>query len=143
MSLKDIELQPSYETTESKDQLLENFYIPVLQETNKYYRIAGFFSSSALVVASKGIEGLIHNGGKMYLLISPELSEEDFDTIKAHGVISAENHIFDDLKLDTEIPSENIQALAWLLDTGKLEIKIVVGKRTRNSLFHQKIGFFL
>lgn len=140
MSLKDIELQPSYETTESKDQLLENFYIPVLQEANKYYRIAGFFSSSALVVASKGIEGLIHNGGKMYLLISPELSEEDFDTIKAHGVISAENHIFDDLKLDTEIPSENIQALAWLLDTGKLEIKIVVGKRTRNSLFHQKIG---
>lgn len=51
MSLKDIELQPSYETTESKDQLLENFYIPVLQEANKYYRIAGFFSSSALVVA--------------------------------------------------------------------------------------------
>lgn len=140
MSLKDIELQPSYETTESKEQLLENFYIPVLQEANKYYRIAGFFSSSALAVAAKGIEGLIHNGGKMYLLISPELSEEDFDTIKEHGMISEESHIFDELVLDTSIPNENIQALAWLLDMGKLEIKIVVGKRTRNSLFHQKIG---
>lgn len=140
MSLKDIELQPSYETTESKEQLLEKFYIPVLQEANKYYRIAGFFSSSALAVAAKGIEGLIHNGGKMFLLISPELSEEDFDTIKEHGMISEENHIFDELVFDTSIPNENIQALAWLLDIGKLEIKIVVGKRTRNSLFHQKIG---
>lgn len=140
MSLRDINLMPSYETTESKEQLLEDFYIPVLQEANKYYRIAGFFSSSALVVAAKGIEGLIHNNGKMYLLISPELSEEDFDMIREHGVISEESHIFDDLKFEKEIPNENIQALAWLLDTGKLEIKIVVGKRTRNSLFHQKIG---
>lgn len=139
MSLKDINLQPSYETTESKDQLLESFYIPVLQEANKYYRIAGFFSSSSLVVASKGIEGLIHNGGKMYLLVSPELSEEDYNTIIEHGSIPTESHLFDELKFD-QVPNENIQALAWLLDAGKLEIKIVVGKRTRNSLFHQKIG---
>ena len=139
MSLKDIDLQPSYETTESKDQLIEEFYIPVLQEANRYYRIAGFFSSSALVVASKGIEGLIHNGGTMYLLVSPELSEEDYSIIKEHGCISANSHIFDEL-MSYSVPNENIQALAWLLDTGKLEIKIVVGKRIRNSLFHQKVG---
>ncbi len=139
MSLHDIELKPSYETTESKDQLLENFYIPVLQEAKKYYRIAGFFSSSALVIASKGIEGLIHNGGKMYLLVSPELSEEDFETIKEHGCIPAESHVFDNFELG-DMPNEHIQALAWLLDIGKLEIKIVIGKRTRSSLFHQKIG---
>lgn len=140
MSLKDIELKPSYETSSSKDHLLENFYIPVLQEANKYYRIAGFFSSTALVVAAKGIEGLIHNDGKMYLLISPELSEEDYEIIKEHGCVTAECSLFDDFKSEKKYLNENIQALAWLLDNGKLEIKIVIGKRTRNSLFHQKIG---
>lgn len=139
MSLKDIDLQPSYETTESKNELLETFYIPVLQESRKYYRVAGFFSSSALTVAAKGIEGLINNNGKMYLLVSPELSEEDYNTIKQHGAITEHSHIFDQLKKDS-MPDEHIQALAWLLDENRLEIKIVVGKRTRNSLFHQKIG---
>lgn len=139
MSLRDIDLQPSYETTESKDELLETFYIPVLQEARKYYRIAGFFSSSALTVAAKGIEGLINNNGKMYLLVSPELSEEDYNTIKQHGGIAEHSHIFDEFKKNS-MPNEHIQALAWLLDENRLEIKIVVGKRTRNSLFHQKIG---
>lgn len=139
MSLKDIKLENSYETTESKDQLLESFYIPVLQETVKYYRIAGFFSSSSLIVAAKGIEGLIHNGGKMYLLISPEISEEDYAAIVSHGTIPADNPMFDEIKSET-MPHENIQALGWLLDKGLLEIKIVVGKRAHNSLFHQKVG---
>ena len=139
MGLRDLVLSQSYESTESKNQLVDDFYIPLLEQSNKYYRIAGFFSSSSLVVAAKGIEGLINNGGKMYLLVSPELSDEDYETIKEHGRILETNSMFAGLELDT-VPHENIQALAWLLDSGKLEIKIVVGKKSRNSLFHQKIG---
>lgn len=141
MGLKDLKLEATYETTENGNQLIEEFYIPALQESVKYYRIAGFFSSSSLVVAAKGIEGLIKNGGKMYLLISPELSEEDYITIKSHGQILSEADMFSDLKLE-ESPHENLQALAWLMDAGRLEIRIVVGKKSRNSLFHQKIGLF-
>lgn len=138
MGLRDLKLSTSYETTESKSQLLDDFYIPVLENACKYYRIAGFFSSSALSVATKGIEGLVKNDGKMYLLISPEISEEDYKVIKEHG-LSADSSVFSGLSFET-IPDENLKALAWLLDNGKLEIKIVVGKKSRNSLFHQKIG---
>lgn len=138
MGLRDLKLSTSYETTESKSQLLDDFYIPVLENACKYYRIAGFFSSSALSVAAKGIEGLVKNDGKMYLLISPEISEEDYKVIKEHG-LSADSSVFSGLSFET-IPDENLKALAWLLDNGKLEIKIVVGKKSRNSLFHQKIG---
>ena len=74
MGLRDLHLEASYETAESKTHLLDAFYIPVLEQAVKYYRIAGFFSSSALAVAAQGIEGLIQNHGKMYLLISPKLS---------------------------------------------------------------------
>lgn len=138
MGLRELKLSPSYETTESKSQLLDDFYIPVLENACKYYRIAGFFSSSALSVAAKGIEGLVNNGGKMYLLISPEISEEDYKIIKEHG-LNADSSVFSELSFETT-QDENLKALAWLLDNRKLEIKIVVGKNSRNSLFHQKIG---
>lgn len=139
MGLRDLNLHHSYETTEHKTQLVDEFYIPVLQEACKYYRIAGFFSSSSLIVAAKGIEGLIHNGGKMFLLVSPELSDDDYNTIKEHGSLKKDMPIFSDFRLEGVV-NENLQALAWLLDSGRLEIKIVIGKLSKNSLFHQKIG---
>lgn len=139
MSLRDITISTNYETTENSTQLVDEFYIPVLEQSEKYYRIAGFFSSSALAIAAKGIEGLVNNGGKMYLMISPELSDEDFRVIQEHGKITEDASIFSDLKLDSAV-SENVQALAWLLDCGRLEIKIVVGKKNTKSLFHQKVG---
>ena len=57
MGLRDLPIAMSYETTESRTQLLDEFYIPVLDQAKKYYRIAGFFSSTALAVAAKGIVG--------------------------------------------------------------------------------------
>lgn len=139
MALRDLNLDICYESDESHDQLLDNFYNPTLECAKRYYRIAGYFSSSSLIVAAKGISGLIHNGGKMYLLVSPELSEEDYQTIIEHNKIPDNSTMFDDLDFDT-MPHENLQALAWLLDAGRLEIKIVVGQKARNSLFHQKVG---
>lgn len=139
MGLKDLRISVSYETTESNTRLLDEFYNPVLEQAVKYYRVAGFFSSTALSVAAKGIGGLVRNGGKMYLLVSPELSEEDYRTIREHNAVSDTAAMFDDLRLD-DVQDENLQLLAWLLDSGSLEIKIAVGQKDRNSLFHQKVG---
>ena len=107
MSLLDLELADSYETTESKSMLLDEFYIPVLKTAKKYYRIAGFFSSSALSVASKGIAGLLLNGGSMYLLVSPELSQQDFDIIREHGSLTEDISIFSDFHPE-EQPDDNL-----------------------------------
>ena len=137
MGLRSLNLNISYETTEYQTHLLDEFYIPVLEQATKYYRIAGFFSSSSLSVAAKGIEGLIKNNGKMYLLISPKLSVDDYKIIEEHGNIET-TKLFDELSL--ELPNDNLKALAWLLDRGKLEIKIVVALKAANSLFHQKVG---
>ena len=140
MSFQDLHLDVSYESDSNKNQLLDNFYIPVLENSKKYFRIAGFFSSTSLSVAAEGIEGLIKNNGKMYLLISPELSEEDFSIISKSEKLENDAILFSDFALDAK--EDNLKALAWLLGNGRLEIKIVVGKKSRNSLFHQKVGIF-
>ena len=139
MSFKDINFELAYESGENSEDLLESFYVPVLEQSTKYYRIAGYFSSTALSIAAKGIEGLIHNNGEMYLLVSPELSVEDYRIIQEHGQISDNMDMFKNFHIGSD-PDEHLRALAWLLDSGKLKIKIVVPKRGHMSLFHEKIG---
>lgn len=141
MSFRDLNISTCYESNEQKTQLLDNFYIPVLEQSVKYYRIAGYFSSSALSVVAEGIEGLIKNNGKMYLLISPELSTEDYQIISEHGMLTESSSVFCNFSLEG-IENDNLRMLAWLLDNQKLEIKVVVGKKSSNSLFHQKSDYF-
>ena len=57
MSYKNIKLQKTYSSDD--DDILNDFYIPILKESNEYCRLAGFFSSTSLAVASRGILGLI------------------------------------------------------------------------------------
>lgn len=141
VSYKDLKINLSYETTGKKTQLLEEFYIPFLEQTTYYFRIAGFFSSSSLVVASKGIEGLLKNNGSMRLLISPQLSEQDYITIKdATSLDGVELDFFKQIDINDFSKLDNLEALAWMLANNRLEIKIVIDKNANNSIFHQKIG---
>lgn len=138
MSLKDIDLKISYETVGDEDYLLNNFYIPALSQSKHYDRVAGFFSSSALSIASEGIEGLIANDGDMRLLISPELSEDDYDIISRQDDIS-QISIFKGIDFKN-VEDDRLQALAWLLSNDRLHIKIVISKKKGTTIFHQKVG---
>lgn len=142
MGYRDLDIKISYETIQDRTHLLDDFYIPVLEQTTQYFRIAGFFSSSSLVVAAKGIEGLIRNNGFMRLLISPRLSEEDARILKESQSSEMPDTLsfFHSFDVSAFEEFDNLQALAWLLANGKLDIRIVVDKNSRESLFHQKIG---
>lgn len=67
LSYPDMLIKSSYDTIQ--DDLLVDFYIPVLEHAKRYDRISGFFSSTSLAIAARGIAGLIRNKGKMRLLI--------------------------------------------------------------------------
>ena len=84
MLLKNINLKSSYESGE--DNLVEDFYVPALECAVTYDRIAGFFSSSSLAIAAKGIASLIMNEGRMRLLASPRLSKEDIEIINPQNI---------------------------------------------------------
>ena len=143
MDLRSLNIKKTYETEEDNNHLIDEFYIPALENSNLYLRIAGFFSSTSLCIASKGIAGLIHNNGNMRLLISPELNEDDRAIIMECDKLRPDDVLFDDFKIDDFSDNEYLQALAWMLANKKLEMKIVIPTRTSRSLFHEKIGIFM
>lgn len=149
MSLKDIEIKSSYES--DSGDLIEQFYEPVLSCCVKYYRLAGFFSSSSLAIAARGIASLIKNEGKYMLVCNPLLSKEDAEALK-HSVDTLPEEISLDLdNIESEIESNHVKALGWMLAHGYLEIKLAViydengnpvtsDNISKYGIFHQKVG---
>lgn len=153
MNYKDINIQACYES--GTCDIIEDFYEPVLMSSVSYDRIAGFFSSSSLAIASRGLYGFIQNHGKMRLITSPILSDDDADVIQKVAE-SPDTLTETDLGINladicNEFVDNHIKALGWMLRLGLLEMKLAVvtnsdGKpcnatEVRNSgLFHQKIG---
>lgn len=80
MSLLEINIQDHYRS--DRDDLIQDFYIPCLSQTNYYSRAVGYFSSTSIVSISQGLAALIKAGGKMRLVASPCLSPEDIKAIK-------------------------------------------------------------
>lgn len=144
MSLKDIEIKFEYRSL--IDNIAKDFYIPLLNESISYKRAVGFFSSSSLIEISKGISGLIRNGGKIKVLASPNLSEEDINAIrkgykKREEVIK--NSLIKELKDPiNEYQKNKLNYLSNLIESQLLDIKIVVTK-TNNiiaGMYHEKVG---
>lgn len=80
MSLKDKIIKSEYRSL--IDNVVQDFYIPLLHESTSYKRAVGFFSSSALVEISKGIADMAKDGGKIEIVASPYLSDDDIQAIK-------------------------------------------------------------
>ena len=81
MSLRDVQIKKEYRSL--LDNVAKEFYVPLLSQAISYKRAVGFFSSTALVSMTKGIAGLVKNGGKIQLIASPYLSDEDIEAIRA------------------------------------------------------------
>lgn len=153
MSFKEISLKKSYSS--DFDDILHSFYIPILEKSVEYYRLAGFFSSTSLAIAAKGISGLIKNKGSMKLIVCPKLSKEDIDIIlDAH--INPEKYIESNMlreldNIENEIIRDHVFALGWMIANNLLEINValVYGRDAKAlsyeetfalGIFHQKVG---
>src|SRR5699024_98239 len=80
MSLKDVIIKDEYRSL--IDNVVQDFYIPLLKRAVVYKRAVGFFSSSSLVELSKGIATMAEKGGKIQIVASPYLSDEDIEAIR-------------------------------------------------------------
>ncbi len=134
--------------TSGADDLLQAFYIPVLKRARHYDRAVGFFSSNALVVAAQGIAHLIAHGGTMRLLIGAQLSPEDAEAIRRgeeereRVLASALARLVPDPEtLADRIARQRLEALAWMVASGTLHIRVVLPQQgTQAALFHVKYG---
>lgn len=143
MSLIDVNLKKEYRSP--RDNIVNDFYIPLLKEANLYKRSVGFFSSSSLMEISYGIANLVNNNGKILLIASPNLSDEDIEAINK-GYEIRENIIERALLQYITEPQnyfeeERLNLLATLIAEEKLDIKIAFSyKNERLGLYHEKLG---
>lgn len=146
MSFESININNCYRT--ANDDIIHDFLTPALREAVLYKRAAGFFSSSALVELSRGISGLIKNKGKMQLIVSPKLSEEDIKAIK-EGYKKKDELIEKNLLYSLEEKLEDsekdrLNLMIDLIAKGILEIKIAILDTDDDfGMYHEKIGVII
>ena len=153
-ALRDYPFQLSYTTG---DDPLHTFYVPALSAGVRYDRMAGFFTSSALAVAAAGVAHLITNGGKMRLLVGAQLQPEDVEAIRQghdlREVVAARlgPALPDPETLADRLMHDRLAALAWMVATGALEMRVVLPTGpdglplpapASQDYFHPKVGIF-
>lgn len=128
------------------DNVVQKFYVPLLKEAVSYKRAVGFFSSSSLIEISKGIADLASRDGRIQIVASPYLSDDDIEAIKKgyadrDGVIEAAllGQLSDE---HTDYYSmERLNLLANLIANGVLDIRIAYTEDTKGlGMYHEKMG---
>ena len=146
MSLSDLHIAKEYRNL--KCDVINDFYIPILSNAVMYKRAVGFFNSAALYEMAIGLKHLVERQGKMELIVSPRLTEEDIQSISL-GYKTREEVIEKALLRDFEEPKNKtefrkLNLLANLIAEGVLDIKVAF-KINANSagIFHEKMGIVI
>ena len=143
MSFQELDIKKEYRSL--LDSVAKDFYIPLLSQAVKYQRAVGFFSSSCLVEISKGISELAKNGGKIQLVASPYLSDEDVEAIKS-GYAMRDQVVKEAIRREmtegkTSFEKARLNLLANLISDGVLDIKIAFTEDSdRMGMYHEKMG---
>ena len=141
--LRDVPLQTWYSS--GRSDLLQDFYIPCLKAASSYDRAAGYFRSSIFAVTGLAFVDFVERGGRVRLICSPHLTEQDMDAIRqgedTRRVI--DNELIRELRQIAQHPDNEIglQFLSTLLSIGTLDIKIAY-RPGSPGIFHDKIGVF-
>lgn len=135
---KDLKLRSVY--TSGEGNIAKDFYNPVLKQAVKFDRTSAYFSAKALAKYSEGLEFFGNKGCKYRLIISKDISRDDYEEIKK-GYSLRENIIqemLDMLNGELSITEEkNLSNLAYFIANGTIDIKIAFKKK---GIFHDKCG---
>ena len=68
--------------TPDDGDLVGLFYVPALEDAERYDRLTGYFNANALALAASGIEGLVRNRGHMRLVVGCTLPPAEIEAIE-------------------------------------------------------------
>lgn len=143
MGLKKLKLKFSYRS--DIDNIHKDFYEKCIGESIKYDRATGYFTSGSLVLMAKGLENFIFKNGKIRIVASPKLSEEDIEAIEKGE--KNKTKVVNDIILKELLPdkkmieNDTLNVLAWLIEQNILEIKLSFTENLR-GIYHEKFGIF-
>lgn len=150
-SLREVDWQIAYGPA---DDRVNGFYVPALKRAVRYDRSAGFFTSSALVIAAAGLAHLLASGGHMRLLVGAKLDPHDVDAIAAGRRLAdvvAERMLGELADVEETLRRERHAAMAWMIAEGRLEIRVVLPRGAGGlplaaddavDYYHPKEGIF-
>ena len=145
--LRDREWKLKY--TPDDGDLVRLFYVPALEEAERYDRLTGYFNAGALALAARGIEGLVRNCGRMRLVVGCTLDRSEVEAIERGEELrrQVEAHL---AALPLAPPDADasgaLELLAWMVARGCLDVKVAVPCDARgkpvsdDGIFHEKAG---
>jgi len=143
MSLQDISIKDEYRSL--FHNMAKEFYIPLLNESVEYKRAVGYFSSTVLCQIADGISRLAINGGKIQIVASPHLSEEDIEAMKSgyerRDEIVKQAVIRELIEARNVFEEKRLNLLANLIADNVLDIKIaLMESKSKMAIYHEKMG---
>lgn len=163
-SLQDHSWEVSYKTSGTRPdgtpvEILHDFYIPALERSIRYDRVAGYFRSSSLAAASQGFSAFVGNEGKIRMIVGCDLDPADIQIVLNKGKIEGtevEKFMVGEVSGDEVWPEDvrrGAELLGWMLQRGCLEIRVAfrvhrtTGKpisvdSTQDGYVHEKWAVF-
>ncbi len=135
---RDLKLKPVY--TSDENNISKEFYNPVLKYAISFDRTSAYFSAKALSMYAEGLEYFSRNGWQYRLIISHDISQEDYEEIKKGYTIKKSlteellNRLSEELTTQEEMRISN---LAFFIAKGTVDIKIAFKV---SGIFHDKCG---
>ena len=109
--------------------ILREFYIPALERSIRYDRVAGYFRSSSLAAASQGFSAFIGHRGTARFVVGADLDPEDVRAILAGDEARLAAALNQTLEQPDPWPTaveQGVELLAWLVARGRLALKVAL-----------------
>lgn len=143
--------------TSNTHNTITDFYIPALECAIQYDRKAGFFSSAILSKVARGLGAMLHNKGRMRLIMGCQFSPQDLQAIQQGYELR--DALLSRLDADLKPPEsfaqlKHLEILSWLIQNQYLDIKIAIPLKENGlpedstqqldpqHIFHEKVGIF-
>ena len=145
MHLSSLNLKEEYRTGESN--LVNDFYIPCLDQSYLYQRSVGYFSSTVFLLIGPEIINFAKSGGKIQLICSPSLSTGDIEALECGYTDSNQwasdeiLHTIDTLFSDNRL-IKNTEALATLIKLNVIEVKLAFRKNSVGIYHETRLAHF-
>lgn len=148
MSLKDLDnALPANLSTGNSDPYKE-IVIPCLKESNRFLMGSGFFDSGWIDLAKDGLVEFVKNGGKMVLLTSVKVGEDEFKSFQK-GEKAKTDKILEDILVKDAVETAKksgkewtLNYLAWMVSQDILDVHLLVHKTSAINIYHPKVSFW-
>ena len=135
--------------TPDDGDLVRLFYVPALEDAERYDRLTGYFNAHALRLAARGLEGLVRNDGRMRLVVGCTLAPPEIAAIERGEELRrlVERHLATlPLAPPDQASADALELLSWMVGRGHLDVRVAVPCDAdrkpvpADGIFHEKAG---